>query len=83
MQYPAVANGPCKLNAADLTAIKALHSSDGPVTVSFCKLGKYQLMASPGHDGTTKITGLPLGPVDATLRDVGSPRSPSSRRRWC
>ncbi len=71
VQYPAVANGPCKLDAADLTAIKALHSSDGPVTVSFSNLGEYQLMASPGHDGTTNITGLPLEPIDSTLRDVG------------
>ena len=71
MQNPAVANGPCKLDAADLAAVKAVRSSDGPVTVSFSNLGQYQLMASPGHDGTTNITGLPLQPVDSTLRDVG------------
>ena len=49
----------------------AIRSSDGPVTVSFSNLGTYQLMASPGRDGTTNITGLPLAPVDSTLRDVG------------
>ncbi|MGD0927227.1 MAG: HAMP domain-containing sensor histidine kinase [Streptosporangiaceae bacterium] len=71
VKNPAVANGPCKLDAADMVAVKALRSSDGPVTVSFSNLGKYQLMASPGHDGTTNITGLPLEPIDSTLRDVG------------
>jgi two-component system OmpR family sensor kinase len=71
VQNPAVANGPCRLDTADLVAVKALRSSDGPVTVSFSSLGKYQLMASPGHDGTTNITGLPLQPVESTLRDVG------------
>ena len=71
VKNPAVANGPCKLDAADMVAVKALRSSDGPVTVSFSNLGTYQLMASRGHDGTTNITGLPLAPIDSTLRDVG------------
>src|ERR1039457_6356906 len=71
VKNPAVANGPCNLDAADMAAVKALRSSDGPVTASFSNLGKYQLMASPGHDGTTNITGLPLEPIDSTLRDVG------------
>ena len=71
------------LDAADLVAVKALRSSDGPVTVSFSSLGKYQLMASPGHDGTTNITGLPLDRFSTPCATWASPRSPSSRRRWC
>ena len=71
VQNPALANGRTHLDTADVAAIKAVRSASGPVTVSFSSLGTYQLMASPGRDGTTNITGLPLAPVDSTLRDVG------------
>ena len=71
VQNPALANGRTRLDAADLAAIRAVRGSAVPVTVSFSNLGTYQLMASPGRDGTTNITGLPLAPVDSTLRDVG------------
>ena len=71
VQNPALANGRTHLDAADVAALKAVRGASGPVTVSFSSLGTYQLMASPGRDGTTNITGLPLAPVDSTLRDVG------------
>jgi two-component system OmpR family sensor kinase len=68
--YPTVANGRCSLNQADLTALKTLKGTTQPKTVSFSSLGPYQLMASPAKDGTTVITGLPLGPAQNILRDV-------------
>jgi two-component system, OmpR family, sensor kinase len=68
--YPTVANGRCNLNQADLTALKTLKGTTQPKTVSFSSLGPYQLMASPATDGTTVITGLPLGPAQNILRDV-------------
>ncbi len=67
---PTVANGECHLNAADRAALTALRTSAGPVSVSLSSLGLYQLLASPGRDGTTNITGLPLRPVESTLRNV-------------
>ncbi len=68
--YPTVANGQCHLTQADLTAIKTLTGSTQPKSVSFSSLGPYQLMASPGKDGTTVVTGLPLSPAQDILRDV-------------
>ena len=68
--YPTVANGRCRLTQADLTALKTLKGATRAQTVSFSSLGPYQLMASPGKDGTTVITGLPLGPDQNILRDV-------------
>jgi two-component system OmpR family sensor kinase len=68
--YPTVANGDCRLNQADLTALKTLKGSRQPKTITFSSLGPYQLMASPGQDGTTVVTGLPLGPDQNILRDV-------------
>ena len=68
--YPTVANGRCPLTHADLTALKTLKGATRAQTVSFSSLGPYQLMASPGKDGTTVITGLPLGPDQNILRDV-------------
>ena len=65
-----MANGDCRLNQADLTALKTLKGSRQPKTIAFSSLGPYQLMASPGRDGTTVVTGLPLGPDQNILRDV-------------
>jgi two-component system, OmpR family, sensor kinase len=68
--YPAVANGDCSLTHADLTALKTLKGSRQPESVSFTRLGPYQLLATPGHDGTTVVTGVPLGPAQNILQDV-------------
>ena len=53
-----------------MTALKTLRGTAQPKTVSFSSLGPYQLMASPAKDGTTVITGLPLGPAQNILQDV-------------
>ena len=68
--YPTVANGDCHLDQADLTALKTLKGTNQPKTVTLSSLGPYQLMASPGRDGTTVVTGLPLGPSQSILTDV-------------
>ena len=68
--YPTVANGDCSLTHADLTALKTLKGSRQPESVSFTRLGPYQLLATPGHDGTTVVTGVPLGPAQNILQDV-------------
>ena len=70
MVYPTVANGQCYLTHADLTALKTLKGATRPKTVSFSSLGPYELIASPGKDGTTVVTGLPLGPAQNILTDV-------------
>jgi two-component system OmpR family sensor kinase len=38
-----------------------------PYTVSLGELGDYRLLAVTGPDGTTRVTGLPLGDANATL----------------
>jgi two-component system OmpR family sensor kinase len=70
VEYATVANGRCRLSQADLTVLKTLRGGRDSSSVSLSSLGPYQLMASPGKDGTTMVTGLPLEPVEHTLRDV-------------
>jgi two-component system, OmpR family, sensor kinase len=70
VRYPTVAGGDCHLSPADKAALTALRTSHGPVSVSLSALGPYQLMASPGRSGDVLVTGLPLSPVQSTLRDV-------------
>ncbi len=67
---PTVTGSDCHLTQADRTALLALRTSGGPATVSLSGLGPYQLMARPGNDGTRLVTGLPLAPVQSTLREV-------------
>jgi two-component system, OmpR family, sensor kinase len=70
LHYPTVAGGHCQLTPANRTALMALRTSGAPATMTLGNLGSYQLMASPGQDGTTNITGLPLAPVQSTMREV-------------
>jgi len=67
---PTVTGSDCHLTQADRTALLALRTSGAPTTVSLSALGRYQLMARPGNDGTKLVTGLPLAPVQSTLREV-------------
>ncbi len=67
---PTVTGSDCNLTKADRTALLALRTSGGPATVSFSKLGRYQLMVRPGQDGTRLVTGLPLAPVQSTMQEV-------------
>ncbi|HEY9240357.1 MAG TPA: hypothetical protein VIP48_00130, partial [Streptosporangiaceae bacterium] len=67
---PTVTGSDCPLTKADRTALMALRTSGSPTAVSLSSLGRYQLMARPGNDGTRLVTGLPLAPVQSTLREV-------------
>ena len=67
---PTVTGSDCQLTSSDRTALMALRTSGDPATVTLSRLGSYQLMARPGQDGTKLVTGLPLAPVQSTLRDV-------------
>jgi two-component system, OmpR family, sensor kinase len=67
---PTVTGSDCQLTRADRTALMSLRTSGAPATVSLSQLGPYQLMARPGQDGTKVVTGLPLAPVQSTLREV-------------
>ncbi len=67
---PTVTGSDCRLNQADRTALLALRTSGAPTTVSLSALGRYQLLARSGNDGTRLVTGLPLAPVQSTLREV-------------
>jgi two-component system, OmpR family, sensor kinase len=66
-----VANGQCHLSTTDkavLTAVPALHR---PFTAQLSSLGDYRMLASPGPvPGAVNVNGLPLAPVEATLREV-------------
>jgi two-component system OmpR family sensor kinase len=64
-----VANGQCHLSTADKTVLTALPAGHQPFNSSLSSLGEYRLLASPGP-GVTYLNGLPLAPVEATLREV-------------
>jgi two-component system OmpR family sensor kinase len=70
VSYPYVANGTCRLSAADKAALTAMPAAGHPVTEELSSLGTYRLVAVHGHEDTTYISGLPVAPVDTTLRNV-------------
>ena len=68
--FPALASGTCHLTPADKAKLLALHTSKHPITVTLSALGPYQLVASPGTDQSTLVTGMPLDPNQSTLQKV-------------
>ena len=71
--YAYVANGKCVLSAADKTVLTAMSGSSRPYTSNLSTLGPYRLLSAVGphpQPGVVYITGLPLEPVDETLRTV-------------
>jgi two-component system OmpR family sensor kinase len=68
-----VADGRCILSAGDKTTLAARHGGGRPYTSRLSTLGPYRLLAAPGphpQPGVAYITGLPLEPVEMTLRTV-------------
>ena len=62
---------PVQSDAADLTAIKTLGSTDGRSTVSFSSpRSTTSSWPSRGQDGTTASPGCRWSPIEAILRDV-------------
>jgi two-component system OmpR family sensor kinase len=66
-----VADGYCDLSAADKAVLTAVPAGNQPFSADLSKLGDYRLLASPGSEpGVTYLSGLPLAPVQSTLRQV-------------
>jgi two-component system, OmpR family, sensor kinase len=64
-----VANGTCDLTTADKAVLTAVPAGDQPFSTELSSLGDYRLLASQGP-GVTYLSGLPLAPVESTLREV-------------
>jgi two-component system, OmpR family, sensor kinase len=65
-----LADGQCTLSTTDKTVLTAMPVSGQPFSADLSSLGDYRLLASPGPPGVAYVSGLPLGPVDTTLRQV-------------
>jgi two-component system OmpR family sensor kinase len=68
-----VANGRCTLSAEDKKLLAARSGASQPYTGRLSTLGPYRLLAAAGphpRPGVAYLTGLPLEPVDTTLRTV-------------
>ena len=65
-----IADGECTLSDTDKTILTAMPAGGQPFSADLSSLGDYRLLASPGPPGVAYVSGLPLGPVDTTLRQV-------------
>jgi two-component system OmpR family sensor kinase len=63
--------GKCELSAADMATLRRLRANGQPATEMLSSLhADYRLLAVRGGDGSVLISGLPVGPMTATLRHV-------------
>ena len=60
------------LTASDLDNVAALVAGSGPHSLALESVGKYRVQAVTGPDGAVEITGLPLEPIDDTLRQLAA-----------
>jgi two-component system OmpR family sensor kinase len=65
-----VSYGICTLSHADKVVLTAYPAHRHPFTSDLSSLGEYRLLAVPGTDGVTYLTGLPMTQVNSTLRQV-------------
>jgi two-component system OmpR family sensor kinase len=66
-----VADGYCDLSTGDKAVLTAMPAGDQPFSADLTNLGDYRLLASPGPaPGVIYLSGLPLAPVNTTLREV-------------
>ena len=70
VQNQRLADGTCRLSAADAAALTSMPANGVPSTRELSYLGSYRLVAVPGHDNSVYVSGLPLDPVSSTLRQV-------------
>ena len=70
VQNQRLADGTCKLSAADTAALASIPADGMPSTRELSYLGTYRLVAVPGHNDSVYVSGLPLEPVSSTLRQV-------------
>jgi two-component system OmpR family sensor kinase len=68
--YLAATDSYCRLSPSDRAALAHLAPDGAPQTVTLSAYGQYRLVSSVGSDGKVFVTGLPLGNVDETLRQV-------------
>jgi two-component system OmpR family sensor kinase len=66
----AVADGTCRLTAADRAMLAALPANGKAYTRTLSALGSYRLIAMPTANGTSYVSGVPLDSVSTTLRQV-------------
>jgi two-component system, OmpR family, sensor kinase len=67
-QHLAAGDGMCNLTGADRAELLRLRPN-APTTVTLSPYGQYRVLATTSGDGRL-ISGLPLAPVDSTLRQV-------------
>jgi two-component system OmpR family sensor kinase len=65
-----LADGECRLSAADTAALTSMPADGTPTTRELSYLGPYRLVAVPGDNGSMYVSGLPLASVNSTLRQV-------------
>ena len=67
-----IAAGTCELSPADKTVLTAMPVSREPFTAELSSLGDYRLLVSPvpQQPGVVYVSGLPLAPMNSTLRQV-------------
>jgi two-component system OmpR family sensor kinase len=70
VQNQRLADGQCRLSAADTAALTSIPADGTPSTRELSYLGSYRLVAVPGHNGSVYVSGLPLASVSSTLRQV-------------
>jgi two-component system OmpR family sensor kinase len=64
VQNQRLADGTCKLSAADTAALTSMLANGTPSTRTLSYLGSYRLVAVPGHNGSVYVSGLPLESVN-------------------
>jgi two-component system, OmpR family, sensor kinase len=70
VQNQHLADGECRLSAADTAALTSMPADGTPGTRELSYLGSYRLVAVPGNNGSVYVSGLPLTPVSSTLLQV-------------
>ncbi len=66
-----ITRGQCELSAADQATLRRLKADGQPSTAMLTSLhSEYRLLAVRGSNGSVLISGLPVGSMTMTLRDV-------------
>jgi two-component system, OmpR family, sensor kinase len=67
-----IADGECPLTPYDKAVLAGLPAGGEPYTATLTHLGTYRLLAapSPSNPEVSYLTGLPVSPIESTLRDL-------------
>jgi len=66
----ATPSGRCHMTASETAALVTLPANGKPYTRTLPSLGTYRLVAVTGNNRTVYVSGLPLGTVSTTMRQV-------------